>query len=77
MSTDEAMRNETMANWDDRVLPPIPPPDLRFGSAPGNTMSPAWAAHMLGLWFQAQGQKITFADAIRSTAVHFMVEGDT
>lgn len=54
-----------------------PPPDLRFGPAPGNTMSPPWAAHMLTLWFQAGDKRITFADAVRSTAVHFMVEGDT
>lgn len=54
-----------------------PAADLRFGPAPGNTMSPPWAAHMLALWFQAGSGKLPFADAVKATAVHFMVEGDT
>ena len=58
-------------------IPPEPAPDLRFGPAPGNTMSPAWMAYAVGLWHQAGTGKLSFADAVKATAVHFMVEGDT
>lgn len=56
--------------------PPAPPADLRFGPARGNAMSPEWMAYAVGLWHQAGDKRLTFADAMRQTVVHFMVEGE-
>lgn len=53
------------------------PAEIVFGQAPGNRMSPAWAAYVLRLWHQANGGKLSFADAMKQAVVHFMVEGES
>lgn len=54
---------------------PAEPPDVRFGQARGNVMAHEWAAYMMGLWFTAGSSKLSFADAVKATAAHFMLEG--
>lgn len=60
-----------MAGLDDRPAPA----DVRFGPAPGNVMAHAWAEHMMALWFQAGTGKLSFSDAVKATAAHFMLAG--
>ena len=47
--------------------------DIRFGKAEGNVMSSEWMAYAVGLWHAAGDKKFTFAEAVKQTAVHFMV----
>lgn len=50
-----------------------PAPNIRFRDGTGGEVSPEWAAHMLGLWYAARDKKLSFAEAVKATAVHFMV----
>jgi hypothetical protein len=69
MSTDEALRRDVMANWDDKPAPQ----DIRFRPGQGGEMTPEWAGYMLNLWWSAKDKKLSFADAARLTVVHFVV----
>lgn len=53
---------------------PTAPPDVRFRPGRGGEMTHEWAAYMLNLWWAAHTSKLTFADAIKVTTHHFMVE---
>lgn len=48
-------------------------PDVRFRPGKGGEMPHEWAAYMLELWWTSRNTKLMFADAIRTTATHFMV----
>ena len=53
---------------------PPAPQDVRFRTGKGGEMTHEWAAYMLNQWWAARDKKLMFADALRATATHFMVE---
>lgn len=70
MDTDQDLRRGVpMGSWETRPEPA----DIRFRPGQGGEMSPEWAAYMLNLWWSARDKKLTFAEAAKAAAVHFMV----
>lgn len=51
---------------------PAPAP-VPFRQGIGGEMSHDWAAFMLNQWWAARDKKLTFAEAAKAAAVHFMV----
>lgn len=53
------------------------PPAVRdntFRPGEGGQLRPDWADYMLYLWWSAQDKKLTFAEAVKAAAVHFLVD---
>lgn len=53
-------------------LPPAPV-DVTFRPGPGGAMTTEWAAYAMNLWWKAGDKKLSFAEAVKQTALHFMV----
>lgn len=52
---------------------PPAPQDVRFRPGQGGEMTHEWMAYAANLWWKAGDKKLTFAEAMRQTAVHFLV----
>lgn len=48
--------------------------DNRFRPGRGGEMTQEWGDYMLNQWWAARDKKLTFAEALKATALHFMNE---
>ena len=62
-----------LTQWPVEIMGDDRSADIRFRAGTGGEMSPAWASYMLNLWWRAGDKKLAFAEAVKQTAVHFMV----